>query len=393
MAKKKRKKKGNEPLRHTPLEMLPITKEQMWVISNQGLVWSVDDQSFIFLDPHNLSGSQVYWANVREIAVDDNDSDLLLTYQNGVKESFPASYEGFDKLIAGIPDHFGWFGHLTEEEQEEDVTIESDDDIKGETPLGIQFEVDGEIQSPFELEYKGEDTPYDDPDEPLSDLESAKALYSELQEKQKAWLAEGGIDIDFENAEEAAPAEEEPAPIAEKTPIQEAPAQEEVAIAPSPVLPQGPGNKASDDLLMSRILAEASGHTADSYAASGDELLAKILQEASGSSYRTSLGNPSATRDLERNIQCPNNSVIVETSSLGFTWKDIGGQLHKVDFGHYSDAYLQDNKALVLEHRYGKQITLPASMKGWEKVLESIPFRFRSIDRQEVLDLVNRRKR
>ncbi len=344
---KKKKAKGNAPLRQTPVITPAISKDHMWTITNQGLIYEANEDGFLFFDAENLSGSNVYWTNLRALSV--VDEGMLLTYINGAEEVLPRSYAQWEVFINNIPDRFGWFGYLLDQSPQ-------------------QYQPDSEKIS---AEVSVDDL----------DLEGKKALLKQIKAKQEAWLNED------------ANTEEEDSPSSEPSRVAEEPAAAEVSEAvvetPPIAVTEPKPNKALDQDLLSRILTEANGETHSSNpshsSGSDAELFNRILADATGSAYTNSSQQTTKLRESPtKDVKCPPNGKIHGISALGFTWEEIGGTSHQVDFGQYSDAYFDEAGDLVLEHRYGPLLTMPSRMEGWKDLLNRMPYRFRSLSRNKL---------
>lgn len=182
--------------------------------------------------------------------------------------------------------------------------------------------------------------------------------------------------------------EEKPEPII-------SPNSPEVIVEPSVTTvaysrPTQPESQSDEDLLR-KILQESSGEvfsdtTSISNASTDSQLLSKILSEATTNTYRSSAGN----RQVEQtqDIRCPQNGEIIKASALGFTWKEVGGNIHNIDFGKYNDAYFDDHSNLVFEHRYGPTLFVPHQIQGWKVLLGRLPFKYRSISRNQLQQLL-----
>lgn len=332
------KPQGNHPLRYPTIHQVDISKEEMQTIISTGLIKHIDENGFIIFDADNLSGSHVYWSNLKEIWPTDNHSGIILIYKNLSDEVLPNTYANWDSLMDGIPEEFGHFQSL---QLWTKSTNDTEDDFEELTGMDV-----------------------DEAKELVSGINEMRAAFMEEDAEEKSEIAEGTEDVLDEintafEEEEKESLEEETLP-EEEMPKEEAETRYEVEeYETSPKL-------------------------------SDQALLEKILAEATGSSYGSeNLRFQRDKDDLKANTTFNSNARIEKMGSLGFE-VIVGTETHEVDFGRFSDAFFNDrHDAIIFEHRNGKTLTFPSAVGGWQEMIAKMPFRFRSFDRKKMLELVN----
>ena len=326
------KPQGNQPLRYPTIYNIPISKEEMAIITDQGLIKGIDDNGFIIFDKDELSGSHVYWSNLREIRKTDDYTGIQLIYKNLSDEVLPNTYANWDELMESIPEDFGDFNSLK---------------------LGFTT-----------TEYTSDTTDFD---ELIGiDYDEAKEMVSEINQMREAFMGE-------ETPEEKSDYEE----VVEE--------EEEPTIEPEPVIPI----KAEEEEDARYEVKEYQTSTS----LSDKELLAKILAEATGSQYASeNLRYQKTENELTSNVTFKANAQIQNMTSLGFDVQ-VNQETHQIDFGKFSDAYFSESgDSIIFEHRNGKTLTFPQSVQGWMTMIQKMPFRFRSFDRKKMLAMVNENK-
>lgn len=336
------KPQGNHPLRYPTIYNISISKEEMGIISTNGLIKGMDENGFVIYDSDNLSGSHVYWSNLKEIRQTGDSNGILLIYKNLSDEILQNNYENWDELMDHIPEDFGDFSNLKKSELPEDDFSEL---------IGLDYDQAKDMVA--EINQMRADFMGNNSEENSEEEES----YEQEEETQDEFT------FDTPTEEEAIGESEEEEVIEEdSTPEVEEETRYEVAeYETSP--------KMSDQALLQKILAEASG--------------SRYGSENLRYSNRDSAQEPTS------NITFKANASIAGMSSLGFE-VSVGQEQHKIDFGKFSDAYFSESgDSIVFEHRNGKTITFPQTVQGWITMIQKMPFRFRSFDRKLMLKLVN----
>lgn len=328
------KPQGNQPLRYPTIYDIPISKEEMGIITTTGLIKGIDENGFVLFYNEELSGSHVYWSNLKEIRKADDQNGLILIYKNLSDEILPSTFSNWDELIRNIPEEFGDFSSV----------------VQGDLPTDDFSELTG------------------------MDYEEAKDMVSEISQMRDAILGddtEENSDHEevFENVAEYEDIEETPIEIVEEEFIHE---EEE--------------DRSQEDLEEESRYEVAEYETSPKM--SDEDLLKKILAEATGSSYGSeNLRYQRKEDELTTNVTFKGNASIEQMSSLGFEVK-ANGESHSIDFGKFSDAYFsEDGRAVIFEHRNGKTLTFPKEVQGWKTMIQKMPFRFRSFDRKRMLVL------
>lgn len=328
---------GNHPLRYPTIYNVPISKEEMGIISTTGLIKGIDDNGFIIYDNENLSGSHVYWSNLKEIRQTEDKRGILVIYKNLSDEIFENKYANWDELMDSIPEDFGEFHSLKLENLPDD-----DDDFSELTGM---------------------------------DYDEAKDMVSEINQMRAEFMGD--------NPEESSDYEE----IVEEEEIE---AEEFV----ENVIAEQEGQEEESEIEESHT-EEESRYEVPEYELSAQklsdqDLLQKILAEASGSRYSSeNLRYQRTEQAPTSNVVFKANASIEQLSSLGFQVK-VGGETHDIDFGKFSDAYFSESAdALIFEHRNGKTVTFPKSVNNWQEMIQKMPFRFRSFDRKLMRNLAS----
>ncbi|MGB0522423.1 MAG: hypothetical protein ACPGJS_05655 [Flammeovirgaceae bacterium] len=322
------KPQGNHVLRYPTILNVPISKEEMGIITATGLIKEIDDNGFVIFDNDHLSGSHVYWSNLKEIRQMGDQAGILLIYKNLADEIFPNTYANWNALMDGIPEDFGDFSNMKIEDTKDSETTEDFSELTG------------------------------------IDYDEAKELVSEINQMRAKFMGNSSA----EDSEEISELEEVEADSLE------------------------PKTTAVEEMKNTPSVEAKTRYEVESYESSpqlsDQALLQKILAEASGSQYTSE--NLRYQRDeeaLTANVTFKANARIEQMSSLGFE-VHVGGKIHKIDFGKFSDAYFSDrDDALIFEHRNGKTVTFPRSVQNWMTMIQKMPFRFRSFDRKKMLSL------
>ncbi|MFT5914323.1 MAG: hypothetical protein ACJAWV_001696 [Flammeovirgaceae bacterium] len=125
------KPQGNHPLRFPTIYNISISKKEMGIITGQGLIKGIDENGFVIFDSENLSGSHVYWANLKEIRQSADEDSIVLIYKNMSDEILGNHHFGWNELMESIPDDFGNFMNMmkdsesVEEEPKDDIEVEN----------------------------------------------------------------------------------------------------------------------------------------------------------------------------------------------------------------------------------------------------------------------------
>ncbi len=180
-----KKPQGNHPLRFPTIYNIPISKKEMGIITSQGLIKGIDENGFVIFDSDNLSGSHVYWANLKEIRQSADGASIVLIYKNMSDEIMGNHHSGWSELMENIPEEFGDFSNLIEDS--ESVERESSENLS-EKKESIEAETAEYILA--KINKMREDFMGENSDESNEEDETSETIASEEKPKKENKLKE-----------------------------------------------------------------------------------------------------------------------------------------------------------------------------------------------------------
>ena len=166
-------KSDNTPLRFPTIYNIDVSKEEMGIIATQGLIKAIDHNGFIIYDNDNLSGSHIYWSNLKEIRMSEDRNSLVLVYKNMADEELKNTYKNWNELMEKIPEDFGDFEEM---KKEDDVEEKAGWEIKAKEMLDNINKMRDQVLDDYS------DTPSESEDEPEEEV-TPNEISSEILER------------------------------------------------------------------------------------------------------------------------------------------------------------------------------------------------------------------
>ncbi len=263
-----KKPQGNHPLRFPTIYNIPISKEEMGIITSQGLIKGIDENGFVIFDSDNLSGSHVYWANLKEIRQSADGDSIVLIYKNMSDEILGNHHFGWNDLMENIPEEFGDFSNMIKSSESEEEDSSQDLNEKKEE-IGV---------------------------------ENATYILSKINKMREDFMED---DFDDNNPEEATASEEK----TEK----DNKLEESEQTTKKKVTQSSDSNSNTETRKVAEDKVEVNKTRTKT---SNEDLLKRILAEASGSSYDGNLRFQNTDSELPENLKIWSK---YKNSSSGFS--------------------------------------------------------------------------